>query len=528
MARHIDFYSNIIFTFWFKERKKESSSKIDEISWSRKAETTDHSELLERALFKNRYNWLELYTRHTIIRLQSFARKIVKRRIFIYMINQRKFYKKLSLMRFYRALPAENTYIILNANYYCREFEFKFYIKAETEVKSDPTKEIKPNLTLKVSEINYIRTLNPQVLRNKSSNLLKQYMPTLLDILTDGKKPDHWQKFVEQNSKSIVKLTMDRLKSLTSDLQEEETNNLIAQNKPELMRIFSFGKKVKNWKKKSAPKSTKSINRIKQQEQYAIDPIERVDIEVNRKVIIVQSLVRRWSSKRRLMQLKKIKSVPMHHDLQTHEGEVALNHHQSLIIVLMKKADTKQLTLYCWNLSKDFQDLRPIPVDPMSIDLKKVQVWDELFVDLDNRRLYLEDFWDQSNQESQERFYINQMEYKDALEFVQRKIPGKAKFRQRYHRSDPKHVLVGKRTYTFNGMNYILLAFENNEEKFTKISVFSKRTNEFVLHRSVYYQSKPGDLHPKKLDLEQFENIELEAHQINGSSFGLTQSRESA
>lgn len=192
----------------------------------------------------------------------------------------------------------------------------------------------------------------------------------------------------------------------------------------------------------------------------------------------------------------------------------------------MKKPDTRQLTLYCWNLSNGYQDIRPLAVRAQSLDLKNPQVWDRLFVDLDNLRLYLEDFWKEEGSEASERLAFSKPEYQQAKEFAQRKVPQHRKFRQRYHRRDPKHSLVGKRTYTFNGMNYILLAFENDEEQFTKISVFSKRTNEFVLHRSIYYRSRAEGTKPTKLDLEGFQAIELSAEHINGSSPGLTQSKE--
>jgi hypothetical protein len=136
-------------------------------SWRKKPPVAEE-EPLSPAVLRSRRNWLQLYSRHLLVKLQAYARRLPAWRKYQCMRG----YKKLSLMRFYRELPVNKAYIILNANYYHRKrlffFHTTYYPKQEQH-----------DLTLRVSEIGQVPSLHPEVVWRLAANLLRQHISAL-------------------------------------------------------------------------------------------------------------------------------------------------------------------------------------------------------------------------------------------------------------------------------------------------------------------------------------------------------------
>lgn len=96
------------------------------------------------------------------------------------------------------------------------------------------------------------------------------------------------------SAEASIKTTLGRLNCLGEGLQDEE--------------------------------AAEQTSREPQAEPQPADQIQRFELDITRKFVRIQSYIRRRLAAKRVQVLRSEKSIPVRHDLQTHEGEVAGAH----------------------------------------------------------------------------------------------------------------------------------------------------------------------------------------------------------
>lgn len=138
-------------------------------------------------------------------------------------------------------------------------------------------------------------------------------------------------------------------------------------------------------------------------------------------------------------------------------------------------------------------------------------------MDIDSRKLHFKDFWEDDGS-AKPRSYEGNLNYNErmlAYDWMRSRTFGQ-KFRRRYLRNAQDFRLIGKKTVRLNGVNYILLAFQKFEARAIRISLFSKRTNDYVCAKYFYFKcEKESEL--VSFAKEKFYKLQIKCDLIKGS-----------
>lgn len=152
----------------------------------------------------------------------------------------------------------------------------------------------------------------------------------------------------------------------------------------------------------------------------------------------------------------------------------------------MRTLSTRCITLYCWNLTT-CEIFSPLNLEPCLSELPKEMYWTHLFLNIDKCTLCFSDFWEFNTKERIPTIW-NGRELNSA-NYLKDKLTGQKKYRRRFFRNDNKMNLFGKKAIELNGYTYLLLCFINQKTEAIRLSVFSKKTNEFIATKFYYYET---------------------------------------
>ena len=227
---------------------------------------------------------------------------------------------------------------------------------------------------------------------------------------------------------------------------------------------------------------------------------------VRKSTLTIQRWVRGHLTRKKFKALWSVSSVPKLSKEFIQEGE-------SFYLVVMKRLYSKELAFYCWNMTTQ-EIYEPLLVSGAYYDpLKPDSYIDRLFVCIDESRLYFRDFWDTKNVDR--RDYLENFREFEAAERRMHLNTKDSRYRKRYFRENHEMRLVGKSTREIGGACYLQLTYVKYATGTCKITLFSKRTNDFVYVKYFYRECQTVQ---ELIDFarEKFLDCTIKAHSMQG------------
>lgn len=233
--------------------------------------------------------------------------------------------------------------------------------------------------------------------------------------------------------------------------------------------------------------------------------------------LTIQRWVRGHQARKRFRALWSVSSVPKLTKEFIQEGE-------SFYLVVMKRLYSKELAFYCWNMTTQ-EIYEPLLVSAGHYDLLKPDTYlERLFVNIDECKMYFRDFWDTKN--ADRRDYLENFREYEVAERRMHLNTKNSRYRKRYFRENKEMRLIGKATREIGGGCYLQLTYIKYATGTCKISLFSKRTNDFVYVKYFYLDCKTVK---ELIDFarEKFLDCTIRAKSMQGGRLCFIQSRTS-